>query len=80
MTDITTEVTRRSIAPHARHGRKIIVTLGPGDVIGFRLERERATKYLPLESLYDQADVKAAAALAGFNTAPCKNPKAFRNV
>jgi hypothetical protein len=80
MTTIDKSVTRRSVSDHSRFKRKIVVTLGPGDVIGFRLDRERTTKYLPLESLYDQADVKAAGALADFNTAPCNNPTRHRNV
>ncbi len=80
MTDITKPVTRRSVAPHARFGRRILVTLGPGDVLGFRLEREKTTKYLPLEKLYDQADIQHAANVSGFDTSPCNNPKTRRNV
>ena len=40
MTSTDKPVTRRTVAPHARKQRRIVVTLGPGDVVGFRLERE----------------------------------------
>ena len=41
MTDLNKPVSCRSIVPH--RGRRIVVTLAPGDVIGFRPERTRRT-------------------------------------
>ena len=79
MTDTTKPVTRRTVSLHPRHGRRIIVTVH-GDSIGFRLDREKATRFLPIDRLYDQADLKHAQALAGFDAAPCSNPKKARNV
>lgn len=74
MTDTSKPVTRRTIIEHPRHKRRVLVTIH-GEAIGFRLEREQATHWLSITSLYDQAELKTASALAGFNTAPCKNPK-----
>ena len=80
MTDTNKPVTRRSVDPHPKHGRRIVITLGPGDVIGLRLERIARTCYLKLPALYDQAELARAAALAGFNPGPCKDPFKVRNV
>jgi hypothetical protein len=80
MTNCDKSVTRRSLNDHPRHKRKIVCTLGPGDVLGLRLEREKTVKYLPLDQLYDMADMRAAAALTGYDTSPCANPKKRRIV
>jgi structural maintenance of chromosome 4 len=53
--DVTKSVTRRSVHEHTRHKRRMIVVIGPGDVVGFRLEREKVMRYLPIESLFDEA-------------------------
>ena len=80
MTDTTKAVTRRTVAEHSRHKRRIVVTLGPGDTIGFRLERSSLTSYLPIEKLFNQAELATAQALTGFDASPCTNPKKARNV
>ena len=53
MTDLNRPVSRRSIVPH--RGRRIVVTLAPGDVIGFRPERTRRTFYTTLAACMDMA-------------------------
>ena len=72
-------VTRRTLAVHPRHNRRILVTIGPRDTISFRLERERGDgAALPIVHLYDQAERAKACAAAGITTAdigPCKNPR-----
>lgn len=80
MTDTSKPVTRVSVTPHSRHQRKIILTVGPGDCVGVRLQRARAeeTAYISLESLFNVVELRRAA--GDFNTAPCKNPKSTRNV
>jgi len=56
MTDLKRAVRRRTIGLH--RGRRIMVSLMPGDVLGLRQERCRRTEYLSLPALYDYA-VKA---------------------
>jgi hypothetical protein len=56
MTDLNKPVRRRCALPH--RGRRIVVSLEPGDLLGFRLERTRRTEYLPVAACYDAA-VKA---------------------
>ena len=56
MTDLKRAVRRRTIGLH--RGRRIMVSLMPGDVLGLRQERCRRTEYLRLPALYDYA-VKA---------------------
>lgn len=80
MTDTNKPVTRRTIVPHPRHGRRMIVTIGEGDVIGFRLERSRDTSLVPISTLFDIAERRRAEAQAGFSAAPCSNPKAPRKL
>jgi hypothetical protein len=46
-------VKRKSVGYH--RGRRFIVTLAPGDVIGFRAERMRKTFYTTLSACYDMA-------------------------
>lgn len=79
MTDTSKPVTRRSMLFHPRHQKRVIATLGPEDVISVRLERGQPI-YLSLTALYDIAELRAAAAVSGCNTAPCKNPFKARNV
>lgn len=82
MTDSSKSVSRVSILPHTKHARKIIVTIGPGDSVGFRLQRsaETTTAWVSIESLFNIAETRKAAAQVGFSTAPCANPKKARNV
>ena len=56
MTPLKKAVRRRTEAPH--RGRRLVVTLMPGDVIGLRPERTRREEYVSLAALYDYA-VKA---------------------
>lgn len=46
-------VKRKTFGSH--RGRRFIVTLEPGDVIGFRAERTRKTFYTTLAACYDMA-------------------------
>ncbi len=53
MSPLTKRVRRRTVAPH--RGRRIVVTLEPGDIIGFRAERTRRTWYTTLGACMDMA-------------------------
>ena len=54
MTDTTRAVTRRSIGTvFSRGNRRVIVTIGPGDVVTFRLERTRQVWTEAIQSLYE---------------------------
>lgn len=75
MTDTNHPVTRRSVLPHRKHERRICVTIGEGDVLSLRLERERREFLVPLSHLYDYAELRAAASSVGFDTSACANPK-----
>lgn len=80
MTATDKPVTRRTKAEHPTRGRRVIATLGPGDVVGLRFERSSRTHYKDLHELISQLELRDAAALAGANIEPCKNPKSARNV
>ena len=56
MTDLNKRVSRRTIVPH--RGRRIVVSLEPGDTLGLRMERCRQTEYVGIAAIYDYA-VKA---------------------
>lgn len=56
MTDLKKPVRRRTIGLH--RGRRIMVSLEPGDVLGLRQERCRQTEYMSLAAIFDYA-VKA---------------------
>lgn len=53
MTPLHKTVKRRTLAPH--RGRRIVVSLHPGDVLGFRLERTRKEFVLSVGGAYDFA-------------------------
>jgi hypothetical protein len=53
MTDLTKRVKRRTIAPH--RGRRIVVSLLPGDVLSFREERTRKDYLLSIAGAFDYA-------------------------
>lgn len=53
MTDLLKAVRRRSMVAH--RGRRIVVTIEPGDLIGFRAERTRHTFYTTLAACMDMA-------------------------
>lgn len=54
MTELNKPVSRRTRLPH-RRGRRVIVTLHPGDVLSFRDERTRAEFFLSVGAAYDVA-------------------------
>lgn len=64
MTDLNIPVSRRTRDQHARWKKRVIVTLMPGDVISFRLERSTRNFVLPIHRLYDQAELATAKAFA----------------
>lgn len=53
MTDLRSVVRRRGQLPY--RGRRIVVSLEPGDLLGFRLERTRRTEYLTVAGCYERA-------------------------
>jgi hypothetical protein len=55
MTDLNKPVRRRGNIPY--RGRRIVVSLEPGDLLGFRLERTRRTEYLTVAGCYERAVV-----------------------
>lgn len=52
-TPLQKKVVRRALAPH--RGRRLVVTLYPGDLIGLRHERCRAEEVVSLAGVYDFA-------------------------
>jgi UDP-3-O-acyl-N-acetylglucosamine deacetylase len=53
MNSLTKQVRRKTVAAH--RGRRVVVTLAPGDVIGFRFERTRTTYWTSLAACMDMA-------------------------
>ena len=53
MTDLTKRVKRRTFAQY--RGRRIVVSLLPGDVLGFREERTRREYLLSVSGAYTYA-------------------------
>lgn len=53
MTPLNKPVRRKGMLPY--RGRRIVVSLEPGDLIGFRLERTRRTEYLTMAGCYERA-------------------------
>lgn len=74
MTDLTKALRRRSIGRH--HGKRFVVTLEPGDVIGFRLERTRKTFYTTLAACFDMAVRQEVSAVKRERIAQRKKGKA----
>lgn len=54
MTELNKPVTRRTRLPH-RRGRRLVVTMLPGDVIELREERTRTAFYLTIGAAFDVA-------------------------
>ena len=54
MTELTKRVKRRTIG-RVRGGRRIVVSLHPGDVLGFREERTRKEYVLSIAGAYTYA-------------------------
>jgi hypothetical protein len=48
MTSIRKPVTRRTVEPYDHQGRRVVVTLEPGDVLALRWERTRRTFRAPI--------------------------------
>ena len=61
MTPLRKRVQRRTTAP-VRGGRRVVVSLLPGDVIGFREERTRTEYLLSISGAYTYAVRLAVAA------------------
>ncbi len=53
MTPLNKSLSRRTIGTH--RGRRFVVILEPGDVIGFRPERTRKVFYTTLAACFDMA-------------------------
>jgi hypothetical protein len=53
MTDLVNPVRRRSTKEH--RGRRTIITLYPGDLLGFREERTRTEFLIPVAAAFDLA-------------------------
>jgi hypothetical protein len=53
MTPLNKSLSRRTIGTH--RGRRFVVILEPGDVIGFRVERARKVFYTTLAACFDLA-------------------------
>ena len=51
MTSIRKPVTRRTVEPYDHHGRRVVVTLEPGDVLALRWERTRKTFRAPINAV-----------------------------
>jgi uncharacterized ParB-like nuclease family protein len=60
VTDLQKAVRRRTVGLH--RGRRFVVVLEPGDVIGFRPERSRKVFYTSLAACFDLAVRQHAAA------------------
>jgi len=54
MTPIRKSVARRTVTPYDHHGRRVVVTLEPGDVLGLRWERTRRTFRAPIHRVMRQ--------------------------
>lgn len=80
MTATDKPVTRRTKIEHPSRKRRVIATLGPGDVVTLRLERSSKVHHKCLFELYSQLELRDAAAVTGANISPCKNPMSVRNV
>lgn len=52
-TELKRAVTRRTTSAH--RGRRVVVTIAPGDIIGFREERTRKTYWIELGACFDMA-------------------------
>ena len=53
MTPLNKSLSRRTVGQH--RGRRFVVILEPGDVIGFRPERTRKVFYTTLAACFDMA-------------------------
>lgn len=53
MTPLNKSLSRRTVGQH--RGRRFVVILEPGDVIGFRAERTRRVFYTTLAACFDMA-------------------------
>lgn len=53
-TELRNTVTRRCTEPYDHRKKRLVVTLEPGDVIGFREERSRKKFTTPLSRVYRQ--------------------------
>lgn len=70
MTDINKPVRRHTTGRH--RGLRFVVSIEPGDVIGFRAERKRRTFYTTLAACFDMAVRQQHSAKRKSNTVPVK--------
>lgn len=54
MTELRKPLRRRTVDAYDHQGRRVVVTLLPGDVIAFRWERTRRTFTAPINSVMRQ--------------------------
>lgn len=74
MTDLRKRIKRRTLTRH--RGRRIVVTLHPGDVIGFREEHRRREFLVSIAGAYEYAvrlEIERRRALARRKTTPRTN-------
>ena len=62
MTPLLKPVTRRALRPFMHYGKRLVVTLEPGDLLSLRLERDRSGVSIPLAELYRQLIAREVAA------------------
>lgn len=62
MTPLSKPVTRRALRPFMHYGKRLVVTLEPGDLLSLRLERDRSRVSIPLAELYRQLIAREVAA------------------
>ena len=52
MTDVKKSIRRRTLGEFMHYKKRIVVIIGPGDVIGMHLERSRTIYRAPISKLY----------------------------
>lgn len=57
MTDLRKAVSRRTASAYDHRGKRVVVILEPGDVIGFRFERSSKVFRAPIKRLMQQTIV-----------------------
>lgn len=62
MTPLSKPVTRRALRPFMHYGKRLVVTLEPGDLLSLRLERDRSRVSIPLAELYRELLTREARA------------------
>ena len=56
MTPTSKPVTRRCMLPsRTSNHRRLVITIGPGDMLELRPERTRQSEYIPIAAIYSMA-------------------------